>query len=154
MVKKIVIGLLLVIVAIQFYRPEKNISIETPDTDFLVVNGTDANLAATIKASCYDCHSNNTAYPWYAEVAPVSWWVANHVNDGKKHFNFSIWDTYSDKKKDHKLEENIEMIEEKEMPLESYLPMHPEAKLSEEQQKELIAYFKEVKLKINYTKVE
>ncbi|RPD98693.1 cytochrome C [Aureibaculum marinum] len=152
MLKKIVIGLLFVFIAIQFYRPEKNTSTETPDTDFLVVYGTDAKIASTIKASCYDCHSNNTTYPWYSEVAPVSWWISNHVTYGKKHLDFSIWNTYSEKKKDHKLEETIEMIEKKEMPLESYLPMHPEAKLTEVQQQELIAFFKKIRSEINYSK--
>ncbi len=101
-----------------------------------------------MKTSCYDCHSNNTKYPWYSEVAPISWWIADHVTEGKDELNLSLWTTFSDKKRNHKLEEMIELIEKKEMPLESYLPMHSEAELSESQQQELITFFREIKFQI------
>lgn len=95
-----------------------------------------------LKTSCYDCHSNNTKYPWYSKVAPVSWYLENHVRGGKKHLNFSEWKYLEDGEKAHKIEECIEMIEEKEMPLKSYLLIHDEAKLSETQRQTLIAFFK------------
>lgn len=142
MLKKILLGLLVILVLIQFYRPAKNIAIETPKTDFLAVTNPTNNTAKLIRDACYDCHSNNTKYPWYNNIAPVSWVIAHHVDEGKEHLNYSEWSTFSVKKKNHKLEEMIEMLEEREMPLESYLPMHPEAKLSNEQITELNAWFK------------
>ena len=133
MLKKILKVLLVILVLIQFYRPEKNISSKVLDTDFLVVTNANDNIASIVKTSCYDCHSNNTAYPWYSEIAPVSWWIAHHVDEAKEELNFSEWSTFSDKRKNKKLEEIVEELEEKEMPLKTYLPMHSEAKLSDEQ---------------------
>ncbi|MEZ4839977.1 MAG: heme-binding domain-containing protein [Flavobacteriaceae bacterium] len=137
MLKKILIALVILLVGIQFYRPAKNISEETPVTDFLIVNNADESVATIVKNACYDCHSNNTKYPWYAEVAPFSWWIANHVNHGKEELNFSEWSTFTEKKKNHKLKEIIEEVEKRKMPLESYLPMHPEANLTDDQIKQL-----------------
>ena len=140
MIKKIIIVIVVIFVAIQFYRPTKNSSTETPITDFLIVTEADNKTALVIKNSCYDCHSNNTNYPWYAEVAPVSWWIADHVDHGKEELNFSEWSTFSEKKKNHKLKEMIEELEEKKMPLDTYVPMHPEAKLTDEQIVKLTAW--------------
>ncbi|MCB0458716.1 MAG: heme-binding domain-containing protein [Flavobacteriaceae bacterium] len=137
MLKKIIIALVILLVGIQFYRPAKNISEETPTTDFLVVNNADESMATLIKNACYDCHSNNTNYPWYSEVAPFSWWIADHVKHGKEELNFSEWSTFTEKKKNHKLKEIIEEVEKRKMPLESYLPMHPEANLTDDQIKQL-----------------
>lgn len=95
-----------------------------------------------LKTSCYDCHSNNTTYPWYSKIAPVSWYLENHVRGGKKHLNFSEWKYLEDNKKAHKVEECIEMLEKKEMPLKSYLLVHQDAKLSESQRQTLIDFFK------------
>lgn len=81
-------------------------------------------LAAIFKANCYDCHSNQTQYPWYSKVAPVNFWLDEHIKDGQKHFNLSLWPEYSVKRKDHKLEELIEEVEEAEMPLPSYTWVH------------------------------
>jgi len=91
-----------------------------------------AQVGAIIKTSCYDCHSNNTNYPWFDKIKPVTFWVNEHIEEGKEHLNFSEWDTYSEDRKEHKLEEIIEEVEEKEMPLESYLLTHSEAKVSED----------------------
>ena len=137
MLKKIIIALVILLVGIQFYRPAKNILEETPTTDFLVVNNADESMATLIKNACYDCHSNNTNYPWYAEVAPFSWWIADHVKHGKEELNFSEWSTFTEKKRNHKLKEIIEEVEKRKMPLESYLPMHPEANLTSNQIKQL-----------------
>lgn len=81
-------------------------------------------LSSILKANCYDCHSNQTQYPWYSAVAPINFWLDEHVQDGKKHFNLSQWSEYSIKRKDHKLEELIEEVEEAEMPLPSYTWVH------------------------------
>ena len=93
-----------------------------------------------ITSTCYDCHSNNTEYPWYNNIAPISYWLADHVKDGKKHLNFSDWESYSVKKKAHKLEEVAEMMEDGEMPLKEYTWIHEEAQLSEEQKNDVISW--------------
>ncbi|EDM43157.1 hypothetical protein SCB49_11799 [unidentified eubacterium SCB49] len=115
---------LVAFVFMQFIRPDKNESgyetVKVFETE-TNVNGT---LATLLKTKCYDCHSNQTVYPWYAEIAPASYWLSDHINDGKKHFNVSVWSSYSAEKKDHKLDEFIEMIEEGEMPLDSYTWLH------------------------------
>ncbi len=145
MLKKILKILLVILVLIQFYRPEKNISSEITTTDFLVTTKASEDIVSIFKTSCYDCHSNNTSYPWYAEVAPVSWWIAHHIDEAKEELNFSEWSTFSEKKKNHKLKEMIEQLEEREMPLKTYLPMHSEAKLSNEQIVLLTTWVKSLK---------
>ncbi|WP_304139575.1 heme-binding domain-containing protein, partial [Mesonia mobilis] len=87
-------------------------------------------VASILKTSCYDCHSNNTNYPWYQNITPVNYYLAEHINDGKKHLNFSEWENLSTSKKHHALKEILEEIEAKKMPLKSYLLLHQQAKLS------------------------
>ena len=83
-----------------------------------------------LENSCYDCHSNLTKWPWYSRVAPASWLVYRDVKKGRDELNFSEWGDYSDRRRNHKLEELEEKVSSKEMPLEMYLPFHPEAALS------------------------
>ena len=85
---------------------------------------------AILKRSCYDCHSNETHWPWYASVAPVSWLVASDVHEAREHLNFSTWQGYSADKRRELREEIRENVENGEMPLWFYLPMHPNARLS------------------------
>lgn len=139
-VKKVAVILLLVFIAMQFYRPEKNRSQGNHLAQFLTETNPPQEVRILLEQTCYDCHSNNTEYPWYNNIAPVSYWLADHVKDGKKHLNFSAWESYSEKKKDHKLEEVVEMIEEGEMPLNEYTWTHEEAKLTDEQREGVIKW--------------
>ena len=145
MVKKILTLLFIIFIIIQFFRPEKNISSETPASDFLIVTKADKTIASIIKTSCYDCHSNNTSYPWYSDVAPLSWWIAHHVNEAKEELNFSEWGTYSEKRKHKKIKEMVDELDEREMPLKTYLPMHPNAKLSNSQISQITTWLKQLK---------
>ena len=88
-----------------------------------------------LKKSCYDCHSNETVWPWYSHVAPVSWLVAHDVDEGREEMNLSEWDSYSEKKKRKKIEEIWEEIEEGEMPLWYYTLIHPDDKLTEQEKR-------------------
>jgi cytochrome c553 len=133
MIKKILIGLLLVLAAIQFIRPAKNLSAELSANDISRAYPIPAEMQDLLKTSCADCHSNNTVYPWYSKVQPVAWWLANHVNEGKKELNFSEFGTYSPKKQAHKLKEVIEQVKEGEMPLNSYTWVHKNATLTDDQ---------------------
>ncbi len=138
--KKIGWTLLILFLAIQLYRPEKNKS-ETDDLGkFLLETNPPAEVAAVLESSCYDCHSNRTEYPWYGEIAPVSWWMAEHIEEGREHLNFADWDQYSGKKKDHKLEEVVETVESGEMPLEEYTWTHEEARLTASQREAIIEW--------------
>jgi mono/diheme cytochrome c family protein len=84
-----------------------------------------------LRRSCYDCHSHETVWPWYSRIAPLSWLVAYDIREAREHLNFSTWNRYDDAKRRHKLEEAWEEVEEGEMPLWLYLPLHPEARLSQ-----------------------
>ncbi|MGB0146083.1 MAG: heme-binding domain-containing protein [Flavobacteriaceae bacterium] len=101
-------------------------------------------LTEVFQTNCYDCHSNQTQYPWYSKIAPVNFWLDEHVRDGKKHFNVSEWGQYSIKRKDHKLEELIEEVQEQEMPLPSYTWIH--GKLSPQDRQALIDWAQMVRL--------
>lgn len=149
-IKKIGIAFIVLFIVIQVFRINKTITPVNEQTDFMAVTQTNPEVATILKNACYDCHSNQPTYPWYTSVAPVSWWIKNHINEGSKHLNFSIWQTYTVKRKDHKLEECVEMIEEGEMPMNSYTWMHPEAKLTDAQKQLLIDWFKAEKAKLNY----
>lgn len=143
--KKVIVVLLVAFIIIQFFPIDKTNPPLTPGMDFLRIKKTPPQIASLISTSCYDCHSNESKYPWYSDIAPSSWLLKNHINEGRKHLNFSTFATYEPKRQAHKLEECIEMIEKEEMPLDSYYLGHQDAKLTTEQRKELIKYFKKVK---------
>lgn len=130
---------------IQSVRFAKTAEPLDPAKDFTTLTSANAEVAHTLKIACYDCHSNQPTYPWYSNIAPVSWWMQNHIDEGSHHLNFSEWGTYSEKRKNHKLEECIEMVEEGEMPMAYYTWMHKEAKLTDDQKLKLIEYFKAVR---------
>lgn len=94
-----------------------------------------------VKSACYDCHSNETIYPWYSYVAPISFFIEHHVVEGREELNFNAFMTYSKKKQDHKLKEVVEALEEGWMPLDGYVMLHGDAKLTEEQRADLAAAF-------------
>ena len=142
--KKILIALLVVLVAIQFFQIDKTNPVTDEKLDFLVINNTSPEIASQIKASCYVCHSNQSTYPAYTYVQPIGWFVKNHIEDGKKHLNFSEFGNYSAKKQAHKMEECYELVEEAEMPLSSYTLIHDEALLDATQKEVLINYFKKI----------
>jgi hypothetical protein len=100
---------------------------------------------AILEKACNDCHSNNTRYPWYAELQPVSWWLSNHVEEGKSELNFSEIGSYAIGKQYHKFEEAIDQVKEGEMPLSSYTILHSDARLSDEEKKALIDWFDAVR---------
>jgi len=130
--KYIIIPLVFLFVAIQFFHPDKNNG-ELKLAPFFADTNASPEVVTIIKKACIDCHSNKTNYPWYSNIAPLSFKISAHIIEAKEELNFSEWKSYSVKKKDHKLEEIIEVLDEKEMPLQSYLLMHNEARLSKEQ---------------------
>jgi len=144
--KKLIIALVVLAVA-QFLKPTPNENIYHAKSDFLAIEKPSEAIANKIQASCYNCHSNNTAYPWYNKITPVNFWLNNHVKGAKKHINFSNWSKYSTKNKLHALEECVEVLEAHQMPLKSYVWLHKEAKLSEEKRKEIVIWLQQLQVK-------
>jgi hypothetical protein len=131
--------LLVFFLLIQFYpRPDKNVSAVATENDISKRYAVPSDVSAILATACNDCHSNNTVYPWYASVQPVSEWLGNHIKDGKRHLNFSEFLSYRLAKQFHKLEEVEETISEGEMPLSSYTVIHGNAKLDQAQKNILI----------------
>lgn len=139
--KKIIYVLLVVLVIIQFIRPEKNVS-GLSDNDISKAYPVPSNVKTILNEACMDCHSNTTAYPWYSNIQPVAWWLKNHVDEGKGHLNFNEFTKYRLYRQYHKLEEIDEVITSGEMPMNSYTWMHPKAKLDESQKDILISWSK------------
>ena len=123
-----IVGILFLLM--QFVRPDRANPEFDPAGELQAVASVPGAVSTLLRTACYDCHSYETVWPWYAHVAPASWFLTRHVNEGRRHLNFSDWGNYPPSRADHKLEEVIEMVEEGEMPLSSYVPLHPEAKLS------------------------
>ncbi len=138
----ILMSLVAILIIAQSFRIDKTNPESDPTMDFIRMKNPPNDIAEMLKVACYDCHSNQTKYPWYTNIAPFSWWIQGHIDHGRKHLNFSNWGTYSAKKANHKLEECYELVEETKMPLMSYWIAHPEAKLSTEQRAALVAWFK------------
>jgi hypothetical protein len=135
MVKKVAITLGILLLFIQFIRPHRNQMEGISENDISNVYDVPVKVQQVLTQKCYDCHSNNTRYPWYTNIQPVGWWMASHVNEGKEHLNFSEFKTYNEKRAKHKLEELSEAVTDGWMPLESYLWIHQEAKVTAEETK-------------------
>ena len=132
--------LLIVVIVIQFIQPTKNIS-EGPDADDISnVYTIPSDVHETFKQKCYDCHSNNTRYPWYFHVQPIGWWLAAHIHDAKAELNFSEFKTYDSDETEHKFEDIMEMVEERAMPLKAYVLLHPHTEITEEDEQAIGAW--------------
>ena len=150
--KTLGVTLLIAFIIAQFFGPERNNGDIKSVNAFLADTKPPAEVKEILLNTCFDCHSDHTRYPWYDKITPVNYWLAEHVNDGKKHFNVSKWNDYSDKKKDHKLDELAEEVEEKEMPLPSYTWTHGDADLSPEQIEAVETWVKNARLKYAFLK--
>lgn len=148
MLKKVLIGLLVVLVIIQFIRPDMNKDDSPQPNDISKVYTVPQEVQTILHSVCYDCHSNKTTYPWYFNIQPLAWWLDSHIEEGKGHLNFSIFGTYEPKKQAHKMEEVAEMVENKEMPLKSYTWTHEEARLKQEERELLINWAKQMQADI------
>src|SRR5262245_38529008 len=123
-------------VVLQFIHP---IPLDPPvgsGRDLLSTNAPPAEIATILRGACYDCHSDQTRWPWYNRVAPVSWWLADHVNDGRKRLNFSDWPHDDPKKAAKKWSNSSDEVSSGEMPLKSYTWMHSAARLSAAQREQ------------------
>lgn len=124
-----------VLIIIQFFQTEKNIHITAAAfvNDIHTIYPLPPNIKSILQSSCYDCHSNNSNYPWYDNIQPVSWLLQNHIEEGKKEINFNEFASYPIRKQYKKLEEIIEQVKEDEMPLSSYTFFHKDAVLNSDE---------------------
>ncbi len=129
----LLIVVVIALIVIQFFKPEKNASAEIATEGISAKHAVPENVQQILKVSCYDCHSSNTVYPWYAKIQPASWFLANHIADGKKQLNFSIFSTYSAARRYKKFKEIAQQVKDNEMPLFSYTIIHRDAVLNPDQ---------------------
>lgn len=132
------VGLLLVFVAVQFIRPARNESRQTGPANFFSLYPAPQKIQGILVTACFDCHSNHTDYPWYAEVQPMGWWLAHHINEGKQELNFNEFGAYPHRRQLSKLKTIRGSIRDCSMPLSSYTLIHTDAKLTEEKKKTVL----------------
>ena len=120
----------LLLVAIQFIQPERTNPPADPSSSFEAVAKPSPQVASLLRRACYDCHSHNTVWPWYSRIAPVSWLVADDVNEGRRNLNFSQWNLLGAEMSRIRLREACKEVREGAMPLWNYRLMHPEARLT------------------------
>lgn len=151
--KKVLLGLALVFVAIQFVRPAKNLSTTPPGKDdFIVRFAPPPEVKKMLEVGCYDCHSNNTRYPWYAELQPTAWWLKRHIDEGKEQLNLSEFGAYTAREQGKKIDAIIDQTEMRGMPLKSYTWVHRDAIFTEAQVKAFVAWHETLKDKIDADK--
>ncbi|MEZ4888047.1 MAG: heme-binding domain-containing protein [Chitinophagales bacterium] len=141
--QKIALAVLVLLVVIQFIPMDK-VYEEPNQNDLMASVEVPIEVGEILKKACYDCHSNQSVYPWYTNVQPLGFWINGHIKEGKKHLNFSDWGTYNAKKQAHKLEEVCDEIEEVKMPLKSYTWVHEGTRLTSEQVELICKWAKEV----------
>lgn len=134
-----IIALLLFVgfIVMQFYRSDITNPPVNPSETLEASTEVPENVRGILRRSCYDCHSNETAFPWYSRIQPSAWFLAGHIEDGRRELNFSVWNTYETRRKRRKLDEICEQVEDRLMPLPSYLWIHWNAALSDEEIKVL-----------------
>lgn len=123
--RKSLIIIVVVLAAIQFVPVDRS----NPPVQGVV--GAPQEVLSVLERSCFDCHSNKTRWPWYSHVAPVSWLVAHDVHEGRSHMNFTEWNTLPVHDQAELIENCWKMVNKGDMPLWYYLPMHPDARLSD-----------------------
>ncbi|WP_294206495.1 heme-binding domain-containing protein [uncultured Chryseobacterium sp.] len=139
--KKVLFWSLIVFVVIQFI-PVNHVNPPVKKAEnFVEVKNTPDKIRVLLKNACYDCHSNETVYPKYAFIAPVSWSVKSHIDEGREHLNFSVWETYNKDLKKSMLSHSIQTLQNRTMPMPGYIVYHPEANLSEAERTLLEQYF-------------
>lgn len=142
---------MIVFIVIQFIQPSKNSSEEILPTDFSNVFTVPENVKDVLKASCNDCHSNNTHYPWYSFIQPGAWWMASHIKEGKANLNLSEFGTYSKRKQQNKLRSIAKSIEDGSMPIQAYTIMHADAKLTKDEKALVLDWINKTKDSLSKT---
>ena len=142
---KILLAIGIIFIAIQFIQPAHNENGRISATDISKISSIPDSVYSILNNACYDCHSNNTSYPWYSNIQPMGWLMANHIKQGKEALNFSEFGSYSPRKQLSKLNGIANSIKDDIMPLSSYKLMHKNARLSANEKTLLINWAKQSK---------
>ena len=148
--KNIVYWSLIVIALIQFIPVDRTNKPVDQKVNFVSVFNTPPNVKSILKNACYDCHSNETVYPDYAYVAPISWSIKNHITEGREHLNFSEWGNFNQDLKKSMLQNSVRTIKDYTMPSPGYIAQHPEANLTSAERTLLVNYFEDLVKSGNY----
>ena len=144
-IKKIFFIGLIIFLLIQLYQPARNFSFVQDITgNFTKVYNVPKNVEIILRTSCYDCHSNNTNYPWYSNVQPARFFMEHHIKEGKENLNFNEFGNYSTRKQENKFDRIVKQIKSDEMPLASYTLIHKNAILTATQKKEVMAWINKI----------
>jgi hypothetical protein len=138
--KRILLVMVVLLIIIQFFRPERNNIKVIPANEITAAVAVPDDVLEILQNSCYDCHSNNTRYPWYVNIQPAGWFMSGHIKEGKRGLNFSEFATYSPRRQYRRLNDIIENVNDGEMPLPSYLLIHTDAILSPGQKENIVAW--------------
>ena len=138
--KRLAVLLVFILVAIQFFQPPRTNPSIDPKRELSANRPVDAAVGAVLERSCNDCHSYRSVWPWYSHVAPVSWFVIDHVNEGRQNLNFSEWGRYTARDNEGLLRQICREVKSGTMPLSSYTPMHPGSELSTQDRQVLCAW--------------
>lgn len=139
--RKILVPIVLILGIIQFI-PHEHPTATADASDMIVVEN--AEVKSILDKACMDCHSDNTTYPWYAEITPVNMWIDGHIEHGREHLNYSEWNSLSEEDRRHAIKETIEVVHEKEMPMLFYWLIHWDAKLTDAERETLVDYFESI----------
>lgn len=131
--KIVAIVLVVLFTVVQFIRPDRTLPAVDQSVTIEATAKVPDDIKAILRRSCSDCHSNETVYPWYSNVSPASWFLQDHINEGRDELNFSLWGTYSESRKARKLDEICENVKSREMPLPSYLWIHRYARMGDDE---------------------
>jgi hypothetical protein len=145
--RNVIIFTIVFLVVAQTFKIDKTSPFISSSLDFIALEKPPLQFEKMIKNQCYDCHSNETKYPWYTDYAPVSWWIKSNVNGAREFFNFSEWGKLSKKEKITKMQECFEALKEEEMPVALYIMMHDNAQFSENENDSLMNWFKNFQVK-------
>ncbi|MES1214236.1 MAG: heme-binding domain-containing protein [Bacteroidota bacterium] len=140
MLKRILYFLLIALVIIQFIHPKKNKAPGEQVNNIANIHSIPQDVKSILEKACMDCHSNNTRYPWYTNFQPFDWWITNHINEGKKELNFDEYASKSLRYQYNKMKEAVKLVKEDEMPLNSYLWIHKDAKLTQVEKSKLLSW--------------
>lgn len=150
--RKWLLILITAFILIQFIQPARNKNGQVLETDITGTFTVPANVRSILEVACYDCHSNNTRYPWYANIQPGGWWLGKHIKDGKEELNFSDFGSYSHRRQINKLQLIANSISDGTMPLSSYTLLHKNARLTKVQKTMIIEWAGQLKDSLTNTK--
>jgi heme-binding protein len=148
MFKKILLVLLVILIIIQFIHPARNVSNGDKPNNIAKLYPVPDSVKIILDKACMDCHSNNTRYVWYFKIQPVDWWLTHHINEGKGELNFDEFTNKPIRYQYNKLDESEKQVKEGEMPIDSYLWIHKDAKLSEPEKRTLMNWAESIRNEI------